>query len=202
MGNVSIPFTDYSGSSDTHRDVADKFPAAHVKGIDVSPIQPLWTAPNCFFEIDDYNIEDWMNPPKYDLIHARELLGSVADWPHFFSQIFNSLARGGWVDCVEPEIHVTSKHVQMPDDDPYKQWGTLFHEVSEKSGMTFEVAHQLKGWMRAAGFVNIVETVYEVPVGTWSHDPRLRELGLWNQARLSKGMRDFTERRMRTFMGV
>jgi hypothetical protein len=184
------------------RDVADRFPSATVKGIDLSPIQPVWTAPNCFFEVDDYNISDWGIPPKYDLIHSRELLGSVQHWPNFFEQAFKALAPGGWMDCAEPDIHVTSDYVQMPEDDPYKQWGTLFHEVSVKSGMTFEPANQLKGWLEEAGFVNVTEKVFHVPVGTWPQDPKQRNLGLWNQVRLSKGMRDFTERRMRTFMGV
>jgi len=67
--------------------VAEKHPEADVKGIDVSPIQPSWVPPNARFELDDYNLE-WQDANKYDLIHARELLGSVPDWPRFYSQCF------------------------------------------------------------------------------------------------------------------
>jgi hypothetical protein len=30
-----------------------------------------------------------------------------------------------------------------------------------------------------AGFVNVVERTYKVPLGGWPADPRLRELGQW-----------------------
>jgi len=51
--------------------VAEKHPEADVKGIDVSPIQPIWVPPNARFELDDYNLE-WQDTEKYDLIHQRE----------------------------------------------------------------------------------------------------------------------------------
>ncbi|CZR66314.1 related to TAM domain methyltransferase [Phialocephala subalpina] len=182
-------------------DVADRYPSAEVRGIDLSPIQPLWTPPNCRFEVDDYNIPDWGVESRYDLIHSRELLGSIPNWLSFLSKAFQALKPGGWIDCAEPDIHVTSDHVQLPDDDPNQQWVKLFREVSVRSGMTFEPATQLKGWLEDVGFVNVTEKIYRVPVGIWPQDPKQRTLGLWNQARLSKGMRDFTERRMRNFMG-
>jgi hypothetical protein len=52
-------------------DVAEKHPEADVKGIDVSPIQPIWVPPNARFELDDYNLE-WQDREKYDFIHQRE----------------------------------------------------------------------------------------------------------------------------------
>lgn len=69
------------------RDVADQQPQADGKGIDLSPIQPSWIPPNRRFEIDDHNIE-WLDTEKYDLIHARELLGTVSDWPGVIENCF------------------------------------------------------------------------------------------------------------------
>jgi hypothetical protein len=65
------------------RDMADEHPQAEVKGIDLSPIQPPWVPPNLKFEIDDYNL-DWLDVEKFDLIHARELLGTVPNWPELY----------------------------------------------------------------------------------------------------------------------
>jgi hypothetical protein len=53
----------------------------------VSPIQPTWTPPNAKFEMDDFNV-DWNYTNKYDLIHERELLGSVTSWPKFYERAF------------------------------------------------------------------------------------------------------------------
>jgi hypothetical protein len=106
------------------------------------------------------------------------------------------------MDCAEPDINCFSEIMEPRDDDPNVVWARLFREVSEKSGMTFEPAKELKRWMEEAGFVNVREKVVTVPVGHWPTDEKSKLLGLWNRERLDKGMRDFTERRMRNFMGV
>ncbi|KAK2038085.1 hypothetical protein LZ31DRAFT_599947 [Colletotrichum somersetense] len=40
-------------------DYADEHPQANVVGVDLSPIQPEYVAPNCAFEIDDVE-KEWM----------------------------------------------------------------------------------------------------------------------------------------------
>lgn len=39
-------------------DMADKYPAATVRGMDLSPTQPDWVPPNVKFEVDDFN-DEW-----------------------------------------------------------------------------------------------------------------------------------------------
>jgi hypothetical protein len=70
-----------------YRDVAERIPSADVKGIDLSPIQPIWVPPNAHFEVDDFNMP-WESDEQYDLIHTRELLGSVPDWPRLLAKCF------------------------------------------------------------------------------------------------------------------
>lgn len=71
-------------------DVAEKHGEADVKGIDVAPIQPAWVPPNARYELQDFNVEwgDHGDENKYDLIHERELLGSVTDWSEFYGKCF------------------------------------------------------------------------------------------------------------------
>ncbi|RDW75493.1 hypothetical protein BP6252_06635 [Coleophoma cylindrospora] len=182
-------------------DVADHYPSAVVKGMDLSPIQPLWIAPNAVFEVDDYNHTAFDVSPNHDLIHARELLGSVLDWPRLFRKCFEGLKPGGWIECAEPDIKVTSNHMPMPADDPNAQWVEVFRQVGQQTGMTFEAAVRLKGWLEETGFENVEEVVFSIAVGTWPRDKKQKELGMWNQVRLANGMRDFTERRMRNSLG-
>jgi len=56
--------------------------------------------------------------------------------------------------------------------------------------------------MEEAGFVNVVEKKTRVPVGKWAKDKRMKEWGVWNQARLDKGLGDFAARRLKTVMNV
>ena len=67
--------------------VAEQYPQAIVTGTDLSPIQPSWVPPNAFFYIDDYNVE-WLDENKYDLIHARELLGTSPNWLMLYREAY------------------------------------------------------------------------------------------------------------------
>jgi hypothetical protein len=84
------------------------------------------TPPNSVFEVGDYNVSNWGLTPTYDLIHGRELLGSVLYWPNFVAEVFKGLKPRGWIECVEPDIDVTSNHVRLPEDDLNQQWVSLF----------------------------------------------------------------------------
>lgn len=65
------PLTEFS--------VGDKFPSAHVLGIDLSPIQPYYAPPNVEWKIDDLEAQ-W--PAAYqnaDFIHAWSFLPTMSD---------------------------------------------------------------------------------------------------------------------------
>lgn len=70
-----------------YSDMGDEFPNATIMGTDLSPIQPAWVPSNCQFEIDDYN-KDYGHENSYDLVHTRELLGSVPNWVEFFKKAY------------------------------------------------------------------------------------------------------------------
>jgi SAM-dependent methyltransferase len=74
-----------------------KLTLSAVKGIDISPIQPTFVPPNVRFEVDDFN-DEFYDENKYDLIHQRDLHGSVKDPPLFYAECFKALAPGGWID--------------------------------------------------------------------------------------------------------
>ncbi|KAI9879128.1 MAG: hypothetical protein M1830_009515 [Pleopsidium flavum] len=176
------------------RDVADQHPQADVKGIDLSPIQPSWIPPNCRFEIDDYNIE-WLDDEKYDLIHARELLGTISDWPGVIENCFKALKPGGWIDHAEPGLFFVSDYDTLDEGHAYHQWGKLMSEAGDKAGMSFAIGPMLKGWLEDAGFINVTERRVPWTIGKWSKDPHERDLGQWNQLRLERGIQDFCARR-------
>ncbi|KAL5321490.1 hypothetical protein ACEPPN_009449 [Leptodophora sp. 'Broadleaf-Isolate-01'] len=182
------------------RDVAEKHPEADVKGVDVSPIQPTWVPPNCRFELDDFNLE-WQDHNKFDLIHARELLGSVPEWPKFYDECFKALKPGGWIDCSEPGLYFESFYDTLGEDHPYKLWGTAMLEAGNNAGMSFDVAPYIKERLEKAGFINVVEKKVCCTIGKWSKDPWEREVGLWEQLRLEKGVQDFCERRFINNLG-
>lgn len=58
----------------------------------------------------------------------------------------------------------------------YIRW---LNEASEKSGRRINIAPELKQWMIDAGFEDVTEKVYMVPLGPWPKDPKLKEVGKW-----------------------
>ncbi|PKS08438.1 hypothetical protein jhhlp_005149, partial [Lomentospora prolificans] len=64
------------------------------------------------------------------------------------------------------------------------QWGKLFVEGGKKIGRTFTMVDdgtQRKG-MEEAGYVEIEERNFKVPMGKWPKDPKLKQLGIYAYA--------------------
>lgn len=56
-------------------------------GVDLSPIQPNFVAPNVEFFVDDLE-QDWTFVNPFDLIYSRNMTGSIKDWPRLIGQAF------------------------------------------------------------------------------------------------------------------
>jgi hypothetical protein len=60
------------------------------------------------------------------------------------------------------------------------RWLDLFNEAMEKRGFQMRVASTFKDLLTNAGFVDVVETKFEVPWGPWPEDRRKKAIGLWH----------------------
>lgn len=68
--------------------VADQFPGATIRGVDLSPIQPEWVPPNVKFIVDDFE-SPWLYDENYfDYIHTRHTVMAVRNWDQLYSQAF------------------------------------------------------------------------------------------------------------------
>ncbi|KIW07628.1 uncharacterized protein PV09_01574 [Verruconis gallopava] len=172
-------------------DMADAYPSAQVIGTDLSPIQPDFIPPNCTFEIDDVTME-WTYPrDHFDFVHIREMFGSVPDWQYLFKQAYKHVKPGGWVEIVEHSVEPISDDGTVGPDHFYTLWGKTVIECGEKFGKSFRIWKDAKEYMEKAGFVDIVEVRYKWPMNGWPLDPKLKEIGRWNQLRLHDGVEGF-----------
>lgn len=145
-------------------DFADEHPSAKVIGTDLSPIQPLWVAPNSEFLIDDIESE-WAYVPEeaFDIIHGRGLAGSIKDWEKLYANIFQHLKPGGYLEMQEYETWIRSD-----DDEDLKncplivEWQGRVDEASKMFGKRMNVASEQKDKIIAAGFENVVDEVQKV----------------------------------------
>jgi hypothetical protein len=56
--------------------------------------------------------------------------------------------------------------------------------------------------MTTAGFINLREETFKTPMGEWSSDPKLRELGRWNLLQFDVGLEGFAMQLLTREMGV
>jgi hypothetical protein len=90
------------------------------------------------------------------------------------------LEPGGWINHAEEGIWFKSDDGSLGEGHIMRQWTDVCMEAGEKCGKTFKIAEQAKDKIIAAGFINVTQQYYKIPVGPWSSDPYLKEVGRWN----------------------
>ncbi|KAL5584169.1 hypothetical protein FOVSG1_015520 [Fusarium oxysporum f. sp. vasinfectum] len=163
-------------------DFADEHPDIEVIGTDISPIQPNWVPPNLKFQIEDCEQEWTFEDSSVDYIHARGLSGNV-DRFGFTEKVFKALKPKGVVEFVEVCIEPCTKNGILAKNSYIKQLGDFFREAGKKRGKPFMVTDDgsLRRVMETAGFEDMEEYKYEMPIGLWpesKEDKKLGEFGL------------------------
>ena len=102
-------------------DMADEHPESTIYGVDLSPIQPSFVPVNVRFEIDDLE-QPWTFSVKFDFIYCRMMVASFANWPGFFSQCFEGLKEGGWIEVVDICLPIQADDDSLPEDSALRKW--------------------------------------------------------------------------------
>lgn len=157
-------------------EAGDRYPSAAVMGLDLTPIQLLWTPPNVKFIIDDCE-EDWLNGKDWDLVHLRAMSPILKDIPRMCRQSFDNIKPGGWMEWQEFHGWMQCDDGTMAQDDALNMYYKMADEAFFKLGFDIHRAARLGDDLRDAGFVNVQCVVKKVPVGVWARDKNLRLIG-------------------------
>uniref|UniRef100_A0A0D2YHU1 Methyltransferase n=1 Tax=Fusarium oxysporum (strain Fo5176) TaxID=660025 RepID=A0A0D2YHU1_FUSOF len=186
-------------------DMGDEFPEARIIGTDLSPIQTNLVPPNVEFIIDDATDEwpqgrDWCN---FDLIHTRATLGCWSDMKtQIIEPAFERLKPGGWLECQELMGLLESDDDSLTDKNPFKVWCDNIVEASILANRPLNFAASMKQWFIEAGFVDVTEKVYKLPLNGWPKDRRLKRFGeLWhaNMVNLVDVRKALADQRMHSY---
>ncbi|GAB1197605.1 hypothetical protein APSETT444_006903 [Aspergillus pseudonomiae] len=182
-------------------DFADEYPSAEIIGTDLSPTQPSFVPPNLRFEIDDAE-DSWAYPENhFDLIHVRALYGAISNWPAFYRNMLIGLRPGAWFDQLEMSIQFRSDDGTVTPDHILAEWSRIFIEAGERFGKTFRIADLARQHMIDAGFENVTERRFKLPVGPWSKDEHYRQLGRWNLLHCEQGIEGWSMALLTRVMG-
>lgn len=78
----------------------------------IHPNQPFRVPPNCVFLVDDIE-SAWLpdSEGEYDLIHGRNMVGSIGNWENLFASIYTGLKpHTGWLEMQEFDVVITPAH--------------------------------------------------------------------------------------------
>lgn len=158
--------------------MGEEYPGAEVVGTELSPIQSGFGLPNVSFIVDDAN-DDWIFEQRFDYIRASQL-HSAAEEKRLFAQAKEHLVPGGWLEMVQITYPLTSDDGTLVEGSPLDQYGKLVLEATKRTGQPVDNAKHYAQWMRDAGFVDVHEDVFKVPVGPWVKNKAVALLSMEN----------------------
>jgi len=175
--------------------LGDEYPGAkEIIGNDLSPIQPSWVPQNVRFVVDDVEL-DWVESSgskQFDYIHCRYMAGGIKDWPRLVKNMYDNVKPGGWVEFQESANTLYSQDGTLAKDNAMVRMMDGLMSACEKIGRTMDPAPSMKKWAEEAGFVNVKEQRYRLPIGSWPKDPRLKEVGTLMGVNFIEGVEAFT----------
>ncbi|KAG8885154.1 hypothetical protein FRB97_001972 [Tulasnella sp. 331] len=159
-----------TGTADWAIDMAIRFPHVQVLGIDLSPIQPdpAGIPVNCRIEVDDLNLDISHYYNTSSLVHIRNLVAGIRDYPALISQATHCLIPGGLLHVFEIDFdlyhtaHVDSvvkypKNPKNPDYSASAHWMACLRTAMQNKRVNCEVGHNLKQWISEHQMLDLVE---------------------------------------------
>jgi ubiquinone/menaquinone biosynthesis C-methylase UbiE len=179
-----------AGSGAWAIEVAEQFPSAEVRGVDISPIQPTDVPYNCDFILADLNEDlNFADTGSLDLVHSRSFRNSGVDdrivtagikadrWPLYMSEIHRILKPGtGWVQCAEFDGILRCDDGSVPEDSAIFEVPTPSRELIQFNRILSELfstrlkvyANHLPQTVRDAGFIDVNVRLIHFNIGGWA----------------------------------
>ncbi len=118
-------------------------------------------------------------------------MGCWTSFPALIGKAFDRLRPGGWMECQEADGDVFCDD-PLPEGWSVKRWWDDLGSTSSAAHRSLRGSHELKGWFQAAGFVDVEEKIYKIPMNGWPLVPELKKLGeLWHR-NIGDGMAAFS----------
>lgn len=104
----------------------------------------------------------------------------------------SNLNPGGWAEFQDPDVNYRCDDGTLTEEHSLRKWVKVFMEGITKAGREPSPGPKLRALAEKAGFVNIREQVFKVPLGPWAKDPDLKETGMINLTQQVEGLEGFS----------
>ncbi|KAF9129363.1 hypothetical protein BGX30_013977 [Mortierella sp. GBA39] len=124
-------------------------------------IMPTLRPRNCTFVPDvPLNRLPFTND-QFDFVYQRRqsVVLMSTEWQRTVLELFRVLKRGGWVQILEPDLHLRG------GGDLCQLAGEYCVRIFEAVGRNPNVIHEMQHLLESAGFVNVALKVFSIPLG-------------------------------------
>jgi len=127
-----------------------------------------------------------------DYIHTRVLLGCFEDLRTIIAKGLANLKPGGWMESQEYYPTVYCDDGTMPPEYPFAEWTRAWDSAAMHLGKPLRIGNKLKKWYEQAGFVDVHEEIFRIPINAWAKDPWFKLLGKFSERNLHDGLQAFS----------
>ena len=109
----------------------------------------------------------------FDLVHQRLALPGCGSYPmrSAIASLVTLVKPGGWIQLIEVD-HSAPGSEWSATKDVYR----LIKELFGKSGIDYEYARMMKGWLLDMGLEEVEEKVLDVPLGKKNNKKEMGEM--------------------------
>lgn len=112
------------------------------------------------------------------------------------------MQSGGWLEQIEVEIKSYCDDDTRIPDGAIEHLADLSRKMSAAHGAHFNIAENMTSIMRDAGFTDVREAKYKLPLGWWSADPKYKEIGKFYERFYKTGLQGWLMHICTKTMGV
>jgi hypothetical protein len=98
------------------------------------------------------------------------------------------LKPGGWYEQSEMGVVPKSEDGTVAPDSIFAKWGEVSLAAGDAFGKTLRIVDEAKQGLIDAGFRNVTEHRFKWPIGAWSKDPHLKDIGSYNWLQWEEGI--------------
>lgn len=106
----------------------------------------------------------------------------------------SGVAPGGWAEFQDYDMRYFSDDGSLTEEHHTKKWIDTLLSAAAKQGREPVPGIRLKQWAVDAGFVNITEKIFRMPIGPWAKDKNLKQIGYINLMQILEGLEAFSLR--------
>ncbi|KAH8592330.1 S-adenosyl-L-methionine-dependent methyltransferase [Bisporella sp. PMI_857] len=169
-------------------DMGDEYPSSSILGVDLSPIQPSWVPPNVKFMVDDVESPWLHNTGYFDYIHARHISVAMKNMPQLCAEAFRCTKPGGWIEFQEMLMKSHCDDDSMPPDYGVTRWLDTMKAALAVLGPDLHGAVKHEQYLKDAGFINVQQRTFKIPIGTWPKNKTLKTVGLYGRMMIYDGL--------------